>query len=297
MAESSEHSDPFNPGHLFGHVQDAEYFDVPQFLVPGGRIRIGQPFYSGGNTLIKKYGPIDGFDFKITKFMLIEVAVAVIVAALFIRMAQRMKSSDAPKGRWWNLLEGMLVFLRDQVARPAIGHHDADRFLPLLWTIFFFVLGCNLFGLLPWAGSPTAALATTGAMALVTFFTVTVAGMRQMGIVGFWTGQVPHLDLEWPIKVFLWPMLFVIEIFGLLIKHFVLAVRLLANMMGGHMVLAVITTFIVATAGQAVFWEVMPLSVLGAAALSLLELFVGFLQAYIFTFLSALFIGMAVHSH
>ena len=105
------------------------------------------------------------------------------------------------------------------------------------------------------------------------------------------------MDLSPPIKAVLWPMLFVIEIFGMLIKHFVLAVRLLANMMGGHMVLAVITTFIVATAGRAIFWGVMPVSVLGATALSLLELFVGFLQAYIFTFLSALFIGMAVHPH
>ena len=63
-----------------------------------------------------------------------------------------MRKSDVPKGRVWNLLEAMLVFLRDEVARPAIGHHDADRFLPFLWTMFFFVLFCNLFGLLPWAG-------------------------------------------------------------------------------------------------------------------------------------------------
>jgi F-type H+-transporting ATPase subunit a len=81
------------------------------------------------------------------------------------------------------------------------------------------------------------------------------------------------------------------------VKHFVLAVRLLANMMGGHMVLAVMLTFIIATAGRMIFWGVMPVSVLGSVALSLLELFVGILQAYIFTFLSALFIGMAVHPH
>ena len=92
-------------------------------------------------------------------------------------------------------------------------------------------------------------------------------------------------------------LIFPIEVFGLLIKHFVLAIRLLANMMGGHMVLAVMMSFIVATAGHVVFWGVMPVSVLGATALCLLELFVGFLQAYIFTFLSALFIGMAVHPH
>jgi F-type H+-transporting ATPase subunit a len=297
MPESNTaHTDPFNPGHLFGHVQDADHFDVPRFLVPSGEIKISQPFFTG-EKVFKNIGPIEGMDLKITKFMVIELVVALLLSVIFIRLAHKMRRSDQPKGRWWNMLEAMLVYMRDEVARPAIGHHDADHFLPLIWTIFFFVLGCNLFGLLPWAGSPTASLATTGALALVTFFTVTIAGMRKMGPIGFWVGQVPHMDLSPPIKVVLWPMLFVIEIFGMLIKHFVLAVRLLANMMGGHMVLAVITTFIVATAGRAIFWGVMPVSVLGATALSLLELFVGFLQAYIFTFLSALFIGMAVHPH
>ena len=97
--------------------------------------------------------------------------------------------------------------------------------------------------------------------------------------------------------ILLVPLIFVIEIAGLFIKHGVLAVRLLANMMAGHVVLAVLVGFIGATYGMAAWWGVMPLSVIGATALSLLELFVAFLQAYIFTFLSALFIGMAVHPH
>jgi F-type H+-transporting ATPase subunit a len=92
-------------------------------------------------------------------------------------------------------------------------------------------------------------------------------------------------------------MIFCIEIFGLLVKHFVLAVRLLANMIGGHVVLAVLLAFISATASSLMFWGVMPASVLGATALSLLELLVAFIQAYIFAFLTALFIGMAVHPH
>jgi F-type H+-transporting ATPase subunit a len=93
------------------------------------------------------------------------------------------------------------------------------------------------------------------------------------------------------------PMIFVIEVFGMLIKHGVLAVRLLANMMGGHVVLAVIMAFIAASAQSLLWWVVTPTSVFGATALSMLELFVAFLQAYIFTFLAALFIGMAVHPH
>ena len=209
-----------------------------------------------------------------------------------------MRKSDQPKGRWWNMLEAMLVFIRDEVARPAIGHHDADAFLPLLLTLFFFVLGCNLFGLIPWQGSPTAALATTGALGAGHVFHGDIFGHEKMGVVRFLDrpGAASRFGVRRS-RFSCGRCCLSIEIFGMLIKHFVLAVRLLANMMGGHMVLAVITTFIVATAGRAVFWGVMPVSVLGATALSLLELFVGFLQAYIFTFLSALFIGMAVHPH
>ena len=118
-----------------------------------------------------------------------------------------------------------------------------------------------------------------------------------MGPVGFLKSIVPHLDLPIAMKLVLVPMMFLIEFVGLLVKHIILSVRLFANMMAGHMVLAVILGFIVVekVAHSGLFYLVAPASVLGVVALSLLELFVAFLQAYIFTFLSALFIGMAVH--
>ena len=197
----------------------------------------------------------------------------------------------------------MLVFIRDEVARPAIGRHDADKFLPFLWTVFFFVLICNLLGMVPWLGAPTGALATTGVLAIITFLTVIFAGMAKMGPIGFWIGQVPHMDLPLILAIPLKPMIFVIEVLGLCIKHFVLSVRLLANMMAGHLVLAVIVAFIAAVGhavtsyGDPMFLSVSFVSLLGATALSMLELFVAFLQAFIFTFLAALFIGMAVHPH
>ena len=197
------------------------------------------------------------------------------------------------------LLETFLVFIRDEVAVPCIGSHDAKRFLPLLWTLFFFVLGCNLLGMVPWLGSPSGSLAVTATLALVTFVTVLGAGMYKLGVVGFFKAQVPSMDLPFPVAVLLVPMIFVIELLGLIIKHGVLAVRLLANMMAGHVVLAVIVAFIAASANAhaVIANSVTVASVLGATALSLLELFVAFLQAYIFTFLSALFIGSAVHPH
>jgi len=151
----------------------------------------------------------------------------------------------------------------------------------------------------PWMGSPTGALSVTGALAMCAFAMTVGTGMRAHGGAGFWTGLVPQMELPGPMAIFLKPMLFVIEVVGLLIKHSVLAVRLLANMFAGHLVLAVIVSFITATAHTLVIlWLGVTVSSLGGAvAISLLELFVAFLQAYIFTFLSALFIGMAIHQH
>ena len=195
------------------------------------------------------------------------------------------------------MMELIVLFVRDEIARPAIGSHDADRFLPFLWTQFFFILFLNLCGLVPWAGSPTGELGVTGAIAIITFVVVVAAGIARFGPIGFWTGQVPHMDIPFVLAIFVKPMIFFIEIAGILVKHFILAVRLFANMFAGHLVLAVIMGFIAATAQSLLWLGVMPVSVAGATALNLLELLVACLQAYVFTFLTALFIGMAVHQH
>jgi F-type H+-transporting ATPase subunit a len=315
--------DALNPNHLFGHVQDAPYFDVPRkFSQDGhGHFYLPQPLAkpmvdADGKPVLDSHGharyqPVwvahtkipmlnqifQPLDFVVTKFMVLEVAVALIICALFMGLAFRIRHGGTPKGRLWNMLEAFLIYLRDFVSVPAIGSHDTHRFGPLVWTVFFFVLGCNLMGMLPWAGSPTASFAVTAALAFVVFVTVIGSGMARLGLWGFWKAQVPHMDLPKPVAIFLIPMIFGIEIFGLLVKHFVLAVRLLANMIGGHVVLAVLLAFISATASSLLFWGVMPASVLGSTALSLLELLVAFIQAYIFAFLTALFIGMAVHPH
>ena len=305
-------ADAFDPAHLFDHVQDQPYFEVPKFFDEDGHWDIPQPFVEledttkVGTEVHTSPGVVQPFDGMLTKFMLVELAVALVMCLLFIRLAQRMAGGRRPQGLIWNFLEAIVVFLRDEVARPAIGKHDADRFMPFLLTMFFFVLGCNLLGMVPWLGTATAALATTGALALITFLAVIGTGMSKLGVAGFWKAQVPPMDLglelgginfEPALKAVLLPMIFTIEVIGLLIKHFVLAVRLLANMLAGHLVLAVILAFIAAYWQNGAIWGVAPASILGATALSMLELFVAFLQAYIFAFLSALFIGMAVHPH
>ena len=301
-------ADALAPSEIFGHVEDATYFHVPRALAPEGshgHINIPQ-FHDPSEPIIKVDtgndlidNTIQPLDLQITKFMVLEVVIALIIMALFMGLAARLRFGSSVKGKLWNMLEVFLLFLRDEIARPCIGKHDGDKFVPFLWTMFFFVLGCNLMGMIPWMGSPTGALATTGALAFTTFAVVCGSGMAKLGVVGFWKAQVPHMDLPGPIAVFLIPLIFVIEILGLFIKHSVLAVRLLANMMAGHVVLGVILAFIAASypAGTAIWGSVTFSSVLGATALSLLELFVAFLQAYIFTFLSALFIGAAVHPH
>ncbi len=306
---------------LMLHIKDGYFFEVPRAIwqyhwtdlkqVPdfltkshpeatveqwneamAGKILIPQPF-GKLNSLYES-----GSGFCISRFMVLELVVAIVLAVFFIRLAQKMRSGAAPRGGPWNMAEAFLFFIRDDIARPAIGKHDADRFVPLLWTMFLFIVGCNLFGLLPWCGSPTASFAVTLALAGITLLTVFLSGFKKFGFIGFWKNQVPHMDL--PVAfLFLKPMIWFIEVIGLLIRHAVLGFRLLANMAAGHLVLAAILGLILVAAGAtaAQFSFVAGLSVLGSAVLSLLELFVAFLQGYVFTFLSALFIGAAIHHH
>jgi F-type H+-transporting ATPase subunit a len=153
--------------------------------------------------------------------------------------------------------------------------------------------------MVPWAGAPTSAFAVTLGLALVTLLTGIVMGSRRFGLVGFWTNQVPSMDLPWYLAVSLKPLIWLIEVASMLIKHGVLGVRLLANMVAGHVVLLGIMTaaFSVEAALHPSWFIAAPIAVIGSTLFSCLELFVAFLQAYIFTFLSALFIGAAVHHH
>jgi F-type H+-transporting ATPase subunit a len=169
--------------------------------------------------------------------------------------------------------------------------------LPYVWSCFFYVLFCNLLGMFPWLGSPTGEINVTGALALVTFGVVLLCGSQESGFVGYWKSLVPHMDLPGALKLVLVPMIWLIELLGLLIKHGVLAVRLFANIMAGHTVIAVILGFIALAAHSWLYYLVLPTSLLGQVAIGMLELFVAFLQAYIFAFLSTLFISMAVNPH
>jgi F-type H+-transporting ATPase subunit a len=251
--------------------------------------------FTWGNVALPKLdlGP---FQIQVTRFMVMELAAAVTIAAIIIPLARHITRHPVTRGKFLNVFEVLVMFIRDGVARPAIGGHDADRFLPYLWTVFFFVLFNNLLGMIPGGASATANLNVTAVLAIMTFSAVLIAGMKEMGPLGFWVSLVPKLDVPKFMKPPMWALMFVIEVAGLFIRHLVLSVRLFANILAGHIVLAVIVGFILA-AGEFSKYFITPGSILMAVALSLLELFIAFLQAYIFTFLSALFIGSAVHPH
>ena len=283
---SAQNADPVQSAAH--HVQDVERFDFPFGL------HIDLPEIAG---------------FQITKFMVLELMAAVLLLVIFVPLARRIATGRAPKGRLWNIFEAMVMFIRNEVVRPSIGadhHHEhhgpttyrnADRFLPYILTVFFFVLFCNLLGMIPWLGSPTGSINVTAVLAVCSLAFSVGAGMIKFGAGKFWLGLVPKMDVPLPVLIFLWPMMLVLEIGGLFIRHGVLAVRLLANMFAGHLVVGVIVGFIPFFAGSLMWWGVTPAAVAGAVGLNLLELFVAFLQAYIFAFLSALFIGMSVHQH
>ncbi len=182
------------------------------------------------------------------------------------------------------------------VAAAIVGH-PADRFLPYIWTCFFYVLICNLLGAFPWLGSPTANINVTGALAVITMCTVMFYGMQRSGVAGFWASLAPQMDLPPAMRVALVPAIWAIELFGFLVKHVVLAVRLFANMMGGHTVIAVFLLYIATTATSALWYLVMPSSIFGQIFVGTLEVLVAFIQAYIFAFLATLFISMAVNPH
>ncbi|MHC2067287.1 F0F1 ATP synthase subunit A [Bremerella sp. T1] len=258
-----------------------------------GKILIPQP---PGVELRNLYQKESGF--AISKFMVIELFVAIIMAFVFIAYAKRVSKGQLPKGWLWNLIDVFMVFLRKDVAKANI-HHGADKFVPILWTLFFFILGCNLFGLIPWMGSPTGSISVTVTLAVAVLFIGMGAGAKEFGPVGVWMNLVPGMELPTVIAVVIKPMMFIIELLGLLIKHAVLGVRLLANMVAGHVVLLAIMGLAIEIQhlSGAIAWPVGIVILIGCVLLSCLELFVAFLQAYIFALLSALFINSETHSH
>lgn len=217
--------------------------------------------------------------------------VAALLCLLFTLLALRghnrtAREGKAPSGAG-NGFEAIILYLRNEIILPNVGPHG-NAFVPYLLTVFFFVLFANLLGLVPYGATATGNISVTAALAIVSFIVIEVAGMRALGrgylnTILFW----PH-DMSLGMKLFISPILTPIEIIGKLTKPFALAIRLFANMISGHVVLLALISLIFTFAT----WILVPLPIAMALAISVLEIFVGFLQAFIFMLLTAVFIGL-----
>jgi F-type H+-transporting ATPase subunit a len=235
---------------------------------------------------------VNDHTYGISKYSILMALAAGLLLWIYIPLGKKIQSGAAPSGVFWNLFEGLLTFIRDNVAKPYIGK-DADQYVSYIWTIFLIVLFCNLFGMVPFLGSPTASFTVTFVLAGFVFVGIHAFSIMKYGLKYHLFSFAPDLDLPFVMKIFILGMLWPIEFLGLIIKCFVLAVRLFANMFAGHIVLGTILLFIpmVKDMSAGIATTVTVASVLGVLALSFLELFVAFLQAFLFAFLTALFFG------
>jgi F-type H+-transporting ATPase subunit a len=232
-------------------------------------------------------------------FWMLIAAVLVFVTMWYASrsLARQQAGQNAPKGLA-GAVEGLVLWVRNDIAIANIGH-DGAKFAPLIITLFFFVLYSNLLGLIPHASSPTGNLAVTGALALMVFLVVEIAGFLKLGPKGYLGTIFPHFPgLHGPGAVALSIAMSPIELLGKLVKPFALAVRLFGNMTAGHFVILSLfgIVFLFGTLG---IWSygIGVTTALLVVGIMGLELIVALLQAYVFALLSSVFIGLMQHEH
>ncbi len=287
MAQDSN-SGKFDLGEmLMGKVSDGNYIDlgITKVYLP-----TFDPIQLGALTL----------DLSLSKnvvFMMLAGILCLVTMLWVGRVYRRMDSQDAPSG-FANALEAVIVFFRDRVVRANIGH-GADAFVPFILTLFFFILYMNLLGLIPFGVSASASLSVTAALAFLAFIWIEVSGMRALGAAGyartiFYAPKGLPPVAQAAMLVIMTP----VEAIGKLTKPFALAIRLFANMTAGKILILSLLglTFVFAEAATA-RWGVAGGAVVMATAITLLKVFVSFLQAFIFSMLTAVFIGLIRHAH
>ncbi|MFY0682905.1 MAG: F0F1 ATP synthase subunit A [Balneola sp.] len=319
FAADDAEQDSESPIDIMGTVADHDYFKVPQFI-NGGKIYLPRIIYwadEEGNAQLSTFSstkkaidsglfedidhalvPTNGVikvDLSITSHLIYFWfglgAVALFTMFAGGRYKKGVGKDVEPKGALQNLFEVFFVFIRDDVARPNIDDKKADKYVPYLFTIFMALAFMNTFGLLPWAATATADITVTAVLALFTFVITQFSGTKDHWAHVFWFPGVPL-----GVKFLMIP----VELIGLLTKPFALAIRLFANMMSGKiMIIAILGLIFIFNDmyGTAAAYGVSVFSVSMTAVLYILKLFVSLLQAYIFTLLSAVFIGMAAESH
>ena len=278
----ADHTDIITP-----HITDAHHLEVPTFRPPFV-LEVELPRWAPVHL-----GPLE-LDLSPTKHvvMLLLAATLITILLLLTARAQARQSRDHghPKG-FVGGIEAMVLYMRNEVIVPTVGPHG-NAYVPFLLTLFFFILSANLLGLIPYGSTATGNISVTATLALITFVVVELAGMRAQGMgylhtIFFWPHDMP-LAMRIPMALLISP----IELIGKFTRPFALAIRLFANMTAGHIVgLAFIGLifYFQGLASGAPF--------LMAVAIMLLELFVAFLQAFIFTLLASVFIGQVREAH
>ncbi|MEP0004678.1 MAG: F0F1 ATP synthase subunit A [Balneola sp.] len=317
---AAEEKEGGSPLDVMGTVADHDYLKIPHFI-NGGKIYLPRLIFledAEGNTsfraflstksaaksddfevvdeiLVATNGGKIAFDLSITSHLMyfwFGMILAVWFTVAMSRRYQKGVGKDVePKGTLQNIFEVLFVFIRDDVARANIDDHKADKYVPYFFTMFMGIAFMNLFGLLPWAATATADLTVTATLALMTFVITQFSGTKDYWGHIFWFPGVP----TW-VRAILTP----VEILGVFTKPFALAIRLFANMLSGKIMIIAILGLIFIFAelfGTLGAYGISVVSVTLTVVLYALKVFVGLLQAYIFTLLSAVFIGMAAEDH
>jgi F-type H+-transporting ATPase subunit a len=224
-------------------------------------------------------------DFSITKSLFMMFLSSIILILVLLSAARSNKKNKVPKGIG-NFIETIVVFIRDEVVLPNMGK-DGLKMLPFFLTVFFFILFANMIGLIPFMAQPTKNINVTTGLALITFTMTQAMGIKKYGFIGYFKGLVPH-----GVPVFVLPIMIIVEFIGLFTKPFALLMRLFANITAGTIIILSLISLIFI-----MNWAGVVIAVPFALFIDCLEIFVGVLQAYIFTMLSVIFINMAMHQH
>jgi len=272
------------PDFITPHISDGPTIDLPSFSLKDNLTReIELPKWAPVHV-----GPLM-VDLSPTKHVVMLV-IAGLLCMLTLLTAARAQARSAASGRppkgFANAVEAIVLYIRNEVILPNVGHHG-EKFVPFCLTLFFFILFCNLLGLVPYGATATSNISVTATLAIVSFFVIEIAGLRALGkgyinTIVYW----PH-DMAFAVKAPITLIMTPVELIGKITKPLALTIRLFANMIAGHVVVLALIS-IIFTFGS---WLVMPAPVLAATGIMLLEIFVAFLQAFVFCLLVSVFIG------
>jgi F-type H+-transporting ATPase subunit a len=270
------------------HITDGSYIELPYWKAPFHTyvdLPRWEPVHVGPLTI----------DLSPTRHVVFMVLASILAAVLLITAARASQRDHAAEGRskgFGGAIEAMALYLRNEVVLPNVGHHG-EKYVPFALTLFFFILCMNLLGMIPFGSTATGNISVTAALAITTFLVVEFAGMRANGIgylstMFYWNNELPAV-----MRPIMFLIMSPVEIIGKLTKPFALAIRLFANMTAGHIVLFALIGLVFTFQS----WLITPAPLAMALAISVLELFVAFLQAFIFTLLASVFIGQIREAH